>query len=967
MGWLKKLIPKEIRNPVKKVLDPIIDFGTSVVKAVISPFTGAFSIPDINFDTGFSNDQIREATTVNFKGGNRAIPVLYGNHVEIATIPVYANTWGLSSINVKNYLYVMYVISQGFTCGKEPFDERDIFYIGSKLQRMLVDNKPVNLRNPDPLPGTNVYSNPIYNYSNTPLLVTDTTPQWTVTANGKNGRPVSRFDITKGTFADRLRVRYFDGSGDQPARLAYVTAHPELEDDMKMRGVSFLFCRFTYETTDEVVGGTDGNGTFPNPYSGIPGVVVTVPGRAVPRIVGYNDNTNYYPNVQETFYTTPSKMPSDGVNSYHRRYDRPDAGGRLQIYDSIDSAGSLTDATYIQASKTATVVGDGVTIVPRVDIQFTKSYYFQPEKMPDQTSELANMKFTSTDQGFNIHNYLKTNGWTEKYVCFVPWYMNALRDSTGELILDSVGNLTGVTDMSDQFETTSISTSNSGEYLKDKEVIWLENVGGNNYQFMDRTPRHDKINLKPFGYSIFGYNDLRLENVYGFPPVDSTGQAYYDFACASGATNDVLSLAQTQSQRRIYFRDPATNFYQSYLIDYYQILSTGTVRCFLLNEDNSSVDHVSFHRSLPKRCKVFLDEIGFTSTNCAPCNWDHTFENGYLNEGVSYQGYSASDNPVEHLLDYMLNSNYGAAVPLSKIDKNSFIEAASAIKRSFEFAADDYARQYYFGYQTDRNVVEQQLVNTYLNGPEADTPLAQSHFYGVGGSGMERSFIVRPDQSHFEVINNMLGSMGAFMPYINGKYYLILENAGIPDDNEAVPPVSALPLVTTFTEDDVVGSIVMKNPGINDRYNRVKLNFTNFEKDSQADSVIYPGPLGSDSTDVYAAYLLEDNNKPLERDVTYDSIRDDYTAGIKARLLLKKSRGQLTVEFTTTFKAYNVCPGDFIQLDFTTFGVSGVFRVTSVKSEYNSQVGITCIKHDPNLYDITANGDVTYTRPGLTS
>ena len=53
MGWLKKLIPKEIYKPIKSIIDPAIDFTVGLVKAVISPFTGAFNMPDesVNFVT----------------------------------------------------------------------------------------------------------------------------------------------------------------------------------------------------------------------------------------------------------------------------------------------------------------------------------------------------------------------------------------------------------------------------------------------------------------------------------------------------------------------------------------------------------------------------------------------------------------------------------------------------------------------------------------------------------------------------------------------------------------------------------------------------------------------------------------------------------------------------------------------------------------------------------------------------
>ena len=45
MGWFKKIFRAPIRL-IKAVVDPIIDLGTNIVKAVVTPFTGGFDVPE---------------------------------------------------------------------------------------------------------------------------------------------------------------------------------------------------------------------------------------------------------------------------------------------------------------------------------------------------------------------------------------------------------------------------------------------------------------------------------------------------------------------------------------------------------------------------------------------------------------------------------------------------------------------------------------------------------------------------------------------------------------------------------------------------------------------------------------------------------------------------------------------------------------------------------------------------------
>ncbi|MEK9696193.1 MAG: hypothetical protein VW270_10525, partial [Candidatus Poseidoniales archaeon] len=80
MGFFKKVF-RAVTKPIKAIVDPVLDLGASVVKAVISPFTGAFDLPDVSINTDIADSQMKAATVVDFNGANRPVPVLYGTRL----------------------------------------------------------------------------------------------------------------------------------------------------------------------------------------------------------------------------------------------------------------------------------------------------------------------------------------------------------------------------------------------------------------------------------------------------------------------------------------------------------------------------------------------------------------------------------------------------------------------------------------------------------------------------------------------------------------------------------------------------------------------------------------------------------------------------------------------------------------------------------------------------------------------
>ena len=447
MGWFKKIFRAPIRI-IKAVVDPIIDVGTNIVKAVVSPFTGAFDVPDESIES--SEDfapalaNIKSNIIVDFNGANRSIPVVYGSQVDIAVIPVFVGVQG-DSAGSSQYLYMAGVISQGFHggCVRQGTLTQPDAYIGARLIRMIINGKPVHLRH-----GAHTDSNPAYRVGSGGN--DGEVYRWPgdegIFASGMNNAMPQTYTIQRGTFANRLKVQYFDGSANQDAS-SLLQEHDDWTADHKLSGLHYIAMRFELKSADEVINSvSDGAGTYGNPYSGVPSVVVTVQGRNTPNIVaGKNREPGYEErwNAGELYESNPQN--DTPIIGYHKRLDYPRGDGQWE----------LNDSTFVSADE---------TLVHAVD--------------SDSTLNLtAGCDYQVNGSTPNIHDILNDQGWTYPYVWCYPGRVNY-----------------------------SGGTSTYGEVADPTpNMILLKNVGGSHYKFVSSYPRTKDIiienELTFFGYS----------------------------------------------------------------------------------------------------------------------------------------------------------------------------------------------------------------------------------------------------------------------------------------------------------------------------------------------------------------------------------------------------------------------------------------------------------------------------------
>lgn len=898
MGFFKKVF-RAVTKPIKAIVDPVLDLGASVVKAVISPFTGAFDLPDVSINTDIADSQMKAATVVDFNGANRPVPVLYGTRLETATIPVFIGTFGDDSADTtRQYLYMAAVISQGFHGSNSDIGVNGA--MGSLLSRMLIDGKPVHLG------GFTNTANPNYSAGydgSTALNLQDS--DGGIFASGKGGVQPAQHTITKGTFANRLKIQYFDGSADQPVS-SLLDEHPEWSPTgaSKLSGMHYLALRFEIKAADEVVGGSDGNGTFGNPYGGVPAVVVTTSGRSIPNLMA---SKSADPGFEERFDTNYADKDKTRYISYHLPLGGVNGNGEINGVQE-------KDAVHVLSVPTST------------NIEMQRFDKFQREKFSDGTT-----------QPFNIHNILFNLGWTYDWVYFTPRTVAFGANS-------STTTFGGISTISGDFA---------------HNAIWLKHVGGGHYELANKIPASYRIQALSGAFTFFGYNDTGTTEakINGSYPGEDVGtdSAEYRFYAPDNVTQAIENAHLAGHDMILRIRVRETNQNDTYNITGVDLNSAANfITLGIVNEDSSKPAD-NFYTSVPLNAEVYVEvSNGSTNTDKFPASWDVTFASGsYKTEGLGYEGYRTDNNVVEYIIDYLLNPNYGFGLSLDQLDRQSFIDAAIAVDRLPEYF--DFDRTiFYFG-GGFLSVFDR---NEYMYGEAATTGASvNGSSFRTLNNGYDRQFRLDTGKTFISNLNQMLSSIGAIMFLSDGKFKIKLENAGDQDDSERIPPITALPLSATITDDDIIDSVGISTAALNDRFNQIKLDYTDLTNNSQPNSVLSPHPI-EDSTDIRTNYLNEDGGKVLEGSFSFPGIFDSVTAQKHATLLLKKSRGQPVINFQAGPNAINSAPGDFIRVNSTALGINDVYRITDTTLNPDHTVVVSAIKHVPDFYDVTDTGQV---------
>lgn len=409
----------------------------------------------------------------------------------------------------------------------------------------------------------------------------------------------------------------------------------------------------------------------------------------------------------------------------------------------------------------------------------------------------------------------------------------------------------------------------------------------------------------------------------------------------------------------------------------------------LYNEEFGDIHKINYknpYNGLPQ-IKVIIDGRNVpdivsrpnSADTIATDQWDTVFASGYQHDGVHGDyaaGFSPTTNPVCHLLDYMLNPYYGAGIPLARFDRTSWVQAAQ-VCRVYKDYTSKTGLTGLFGLLFKINeavfkpasggFVDQQdgIVYNALRSTYKPTD-ADGHVYegetdkvSFINTPYNRQFKIYPNRSYLENINLMLRSMGAIMTYVDGKFRIIMENAGNPQNSFDIPSESTLKTQCdgdgrTFTDDEIVGSISLKGATLENTFNQIKVNYPDFEDKSKSNSQVYP----ERGSVLYNSLLDEDNGQELTAEITNTGIFMPRDALVYAKITLEKSRNRETITFVTPDSASNLIPGDIIRVNSSYAGIDNLYRATDVLLTASGQIEVTGIRHYPDRYDFEVDNFV---------
>ena len=270
-----------------------------------------------------------------------------------------------------------------------------------------------------------------------------------------------------------------------------------------------------------------------------------------------------------------------------------------------------------------------------------------------------------------------------------------------------------------------------------------------------------------------------------------------------------------------------------------------------------------------------------------------------------------STNPVWCLLDFLRNERYGKGIADSNLDISSFYTASQI----------------------------------------AETQVTEYFEAGSSINLFDCNAVINTNKKIIDNVKVFLKGMRGLMPYVQGKFKLIIENSG----------------TATFTlnEDNIIGGIKLESERKNEKYNRVLINYINPDKNYQADTVVYP------ETDAeHQTLKTADGGFLQEANVTLDTISSPYQALEFGKIILNRSRNNLKLSLRANYQALDLAIGDIINVTSTVLGMTDKpFRVSGMSLNADFTASLSLQEHQNAWYvweenqQVATIGDTNFPDP----
>ncbi len=335
----------------------------------------------------------------------------------------------------------------------------------------------------------------------------------------------------------------------------------------------------------------------------------------------------------------------------------------------------------------------------------------------------------------------------------------------------------------------------------------------------------------------------------------------------------------------------------------------GLVTVFARYEWPTDTTNNPFGGSIPKLEVCMLGRKVQTLTSGTP----ELYEHGQFLDGYT-EAYST--NPAEILLDYLRHPRYGKGLVNNDIDWESFKRAAAKYNQQVTFIS------------------------------------------GATGPILRLDYVVNTGQTIFNNCKEMLSNCRSYLPFTQGRYKLIVEDAGNPTDITS----GSAPIAATFNKDNIIGEITYTGIERSSKYNSVTVNYCEPANQWSNQSVTYPETFAERQ-----ALIDEDGGREYTGEFTFAGITNPGIAKDFARLILNKSRYQDAINLTVTSQGFELEPGDNIYIDanILKFGTDPLlnaipWRIISIKLNNDYSFTLGCVRNPDFIYPHVRQGEIDY-------
>ena len=261
-----------------------------------------------------------------------------------------------------------------------------------------------------------------------------------------------------------------------------------------------------------------------------------------------------------------------------------------------------------------------------------------------------------------------------------------------------------------------------------------------------------------------------------------------------------------------------------------------------------------------------------------------------------------SYNPVNCVLDYLMNPRYGCGIDKSEINADAFKTAARKCNQQVTYST------------------------------------------GVTGKAITMNAVISITPKLMDNVKMMLSGCRAFMPFIQGRYKIKIEDGGNATDITSASLTSAFDVTT----DHLVSTVALQGEKKENKYNQVIVRYVDPDKEFTEQQVSY-----SESADVSS------DGEDLIGDFQFFTIANKNIAEDIARMIYKKSRDQRYIQFSATPELLAVEPGDIITVTSDVLNLSSqTFRVTNMNFDTNGAISVQARQHNATLYPFVSGTEI---------